>query len=42
VVYGFAFGLWLNLRSGGGGATRGKWRVSEGMGECGLFFCTEL
>jgi hypothetical protein len=40
VVYGFHFGMWLNLRLSE--ATRGKWRILDGKGESGLFSCSEL
>jgi hypothetical protein len=35
-----AIELWFYVRSGG--ATRGKWRIWDEMGESGLFLCSEL
>jgi hypothetical protein len=40
VEYGFALGMWLNLRLGQ--ATRGKWKIPNGKVENGLFSCSKL
>jgi uncharacterized protein YndB with AHSA1/START domain len=36
----FVFRIWHNVRPGG--ATRGKWRISDGKVESGLFSYSEL